>query len=322
MIRIFYKSNGQMMVSCTESDFATLSRENVLWIDLFSPTGDEKRAAEEFLDCSLQARSKAEEIESSSRFIETEKGIFTNTNFIIPGPDDYSMEAVSFILVGGGNNTTLTTIREIQLKVFSDLQRRVEAFPRQYASGFHVFLAILEQRVDLDADMIEIMSKEIAQVSQKITRGEDKINEDVLLDINQLQENTMVVRENIVDKQRMISSVFKTAKAPKALNARFETLLKDIASLINHTNFNFERLEYLQDTVLGLVNLDLNKIMKVFTLISLLLMPPTLIASFYGMNVKLPILGTEGPWDWIIVIGLMVVSVSVVYLIFRIKKWF
>lgn len=305
-----------MMVSNLESDFGNLQRDNVLWIDLFSPTGPEKRAAETFLDCSLQARSKAEEIESSSRFIETEKGIFANTNFILPGPDEYSMEAVSFILVGN----TLTTIREIQLKAFSDLQRRVEAFPKQYLNGYQVFVSLLEQRVDLDADMIEVMSKEIAQLSQKISRGEERINEDILLDINQMQENTMLVRENIVDKQRMVSSFLKTAKLPKALTGRFNVLLKDIASLINHTNFNFERLEYLQDTVLGLVNLDQNKIMKVFTFISLLLMPPTLIASFYGMNVKLPILDTFGPWDWIIVAGLMLVSVTVVYIIFKVKK--
>ncbi|MCQ2166741.1 MAG: LPXTG cell wall anchor domain-containing protein [Bacteroidales bacterium] len=318
MIQIFYKSNGQMMVSCSEADFSNITRDNVLWIDLLSPTGDEKRAAELFLNCSLQARSKAEEIESSSRFIETEDGIFANTNFILPGPDDYSMEAVSFVLIGN----TLSTIREITLKSFTDLQRRVEAFPKQFANGFQVFLALLEQRVDLDADMIEVMSKEIAQLSHKISQGEEDINEDILLDINQMQENSMLVRENIVDKQRMVSSMLKTTKVPKALQPRLNTLLKDIASLINHTNFNFERLEYLQDTVLGLVNLDQNKIMKVFTFISLLLMPPTLIASFYGMNVRLPILAAENHWDWIIIVGLMLVSVAIVYLIFKKKKLF
>ncbi len=316
MIRIFYKSNGQMMVSCTEADFTNLVREDVVWIDLLSPSGEEKKAAESFLDCSLQARSKAEEIESSSRFIETDKGIFLNTNFILPGPDDYAMEAVSFVLIGN----TIVSIREIQLKSFTDLQRRVVAFPKQYASSYHIFLSLIEQRVDLDADMIEIMSKEIAQLSRKISQGEERINEDILLDINQLQENTMVVRENIVDKQRMVSSILKTAKLPKGQQGRCNTILKDIASLINHTNFNFERLEYLQDTVLGLVNLDQNKIMKVFTVVSLMFMPPTLITSFYGMNVTLPILDTWGPWDWLLIVGYLLLSVIVVYIIFRRKK--
>lgn len=319
MIQIFYKADGQMAVFCAREDFATLSRENVLWIDLVDPTGEEKRAAEEFLDCSLQARSKAEEIESSSRFVETEKGIFANTNFIIPGPDDYSMEVVSFILVGN----TLTTIREIPLKSFTDLQRRLQAFPKLFSSGYQVFLCLLEQRVDLDADMIEVMSKEISQLSHKISQGEEKIDEDILLEINQMQENSMLVRENIVDKQRVVNSILKTTKVPKSLIPRFNTLLKDIASLINHTNFNFERLEYLQDTVLGLVNLDQNKIMKVFTLISLLLMPPTLIASFFGMNMKLPILDdVSSDWNWIIVLGVMLVSVGTVFFIFKRKNFF
>lgn len=316
MIQIFYKSDGQMMVSCKEADFATIAPESVLWIDLYAPSGEEKRSAEAFLDCSLQARSKAEEIESSSRFIETESGIFANTNFIIPGPDDYSMEAVSFILVGN----VLTTIREIQLKSFTDLQRRVQALPKQFQSGFQVFLTLMEQRVDLDADMIEVMSKEIARLSHKISQGEEKIDDSILLDINQMQENTMVVRENIVDKQRMVSSFLKTTKVPENMMTRLNTLMKDIASLINHANFNFERLEYLQDTVLGLVNLEQNKIMKVFTFISLLLMPPTLIASFYGMNVRLPIIGDASPWDWVIVAGMMFVSVTIVYIIFKVKK--
>ena len=95
-------------------------------------------------------------------------------------------------------------------------------------------------------------------------------------------------------------------------------MLKDISSLINHTNFGFERLEYLQNTVVGLINLEQNKIMKIFTLVSLLFMPPTLITGFYGMNVILPL--TDTGWDAAIVILLMLVSFSVILLIFRKRK--
>ena len=144
------------------------------------------------------------------------------------------------------------------------------------------------------------------------------MNDELLLDINQLQENTMIVRENIVDKQRMISSILKSDKTPDEVGNKLNILLKDVASLINHTNFSFERLEYLQNTVLGLINLDQNKIMKVFTLVSLLLMPPTLIASIYGMNVKLPLLG-DGK-DFIIVLSTMVVCVIAALILFRRKK--
>ena len=128
----------------------------------------------------------------------------------------------------------------------------------------------------------------------------------------------MMVRENIVDKQRMISSVLKSEKTPDEINDKLSGLLKDISSLINHTDFNFERLEYLQNTVLGLINVEQNKIMKIFTLVSLLLMPPTLVASIYGMNVQLPLLG--GIWDFIMIMALMLALVLVVIIIFRRRK--
>ena len=180
-----------------------------------------------------------------------------------------------------------------------------------------MLVGILDNRIDLDADMIELMSKELEQYSRRVSLGED-VNEDFLIDINQLQENTMMVRENIVDKQRMISSVLKSEKTPDEINDKLSGLLKDITSLINHTDFNFERLEYLQNTVLGLINLDQNKIMKVFTLVSVLLMPPTLVASIYGMNVQLPLLG--GIWDFLMIMLLMLMLVAMVIIIFRRRK--
>jgi len=313
MISIFYRMDGKIAVSQKETDLAALVREDVVWIDLFAPTGDEKHTVEDSLATEIQSRAQAEEIESSSRFSETDEAIFCNTNFLMPGPDEYTMEAVSFTIVG----PTLTTLRDVPLRSFTELQRRLCAMPRLYPNGYWVFVSILDQRVDLDADMIELMSKEIAQYSRRINEQED-INEDFLLDINQLQGNTMIVRENIVDKQRLITNLTKSDKIPTELEGRFGVLQQDISSLINHTNFSFERLEYLQDTVVGLINLEQNKIMKIFTLVSVLLMPATLIASFYGMNVHLPIEGFR--WAWLVIIGVMLLTVGVAFFVFKRKK--
>ncbi len=317
MIEIFYKENGQMMVARSEADFGKIRCGDVVWIDLCSPSGDEKRAVEAFLGTTIQSRAQAEEIESSSRFSETDQAIFANTSFLIPGPEEYSMETVSFILAG----QVLTTLRECPLRSFTDLQRRLLAFPKMYASGYIVFVSILEQRIDLDADMVELISKEIAQYNKKLNLGED-ISEEFLIDINQLQDNTMLIRENIVDKQRMVSSILKSTKYPSELQPKFNVLLKDISSLINHTNFSFERLEYLQNTVIGIINLDQNKIMKVFTLVSLMLMPPTLIASFFGMNVSFGRFMSESGWAWFIIVGLMLLSFFVIFWIFKQRKMF
>ena len=313
MIDIFYRTNGTIEMSQSEADLLKIRREDVIWIDLFGPTGEEKRATEDFLGTMIQNRAQAEEIESSSRFTETEKAIFANTNFLMPGPDEYTMETVSFTIV----DNILTTLRDFPLRSFTELQRRIVAMPQSYPNGYTVFASIMDQRVDLDADMIELMSKEISQYSKRINQQED-IDEDFLLDINQLQENTMLVRENIVDKQRLISNMLRSDKYPKDLHRRFSVLLQDINSLINHTNFGFERLEYLQDTVVGLINLDQNKIMKIFTLVSVLLMPPTLVASFYGMNVPMPLM--DKSWMWVLLLGVMLLTVALVLFLFKRNK--
>ena len=317
MIEIFYKDNGQMMVSQSDADLATISYDNVIWIDLFSPSGEEKRAVERFLGTTIQNRAQAEEIEISSRFSETDQAIFANTSFLIPGPDEYTEETVSFILT----DNILTTLRECPLKSFTDLQRRLMAFPKIYDSGHVAFLSILENRIDLDADMVELLSKEINQYNRKVSVGED-ISEEFLIDINIIQENTMLIRENIIDKQRVISSILKSANYPKEYQPRLNVLLKDISSLINHTDFGFERLEYLQNTVLGIINLDQNKIMKVFTLVSLMLMPPTLIASFFGMNVSFGGFFTNSGWAWVIIVVMMLLSFFVIFRVFKSRNMF
>ena len=319
MLNIFYRENGKIGVSQSEKDFARITLENTVWIDLVDPSGAEKRAVESFLGTEIQSRAQAEEIESSSRYFETDDAIFANTNFLTPGAEEYMMQAVSFTLV----DNTLTTLREVPLRSFTELQRRLQVNPKQYPSGFTVFATILDQRVDLDADMIEILSKEISQYAKRINEEED-IDQELLLDISQMQENTMVVRENVVDKQRLISNLMRSTKVPRNLENRLNVLLQDISSLLNHTSFCFERLEYLQDTVLGLINLEQNKIMKVFTVVSVFLMPPTLIAGFYGMNVRLPMINADDPnanfWNWIIILGVMALSCVAIWIVFKRKK--
>ena len=319
MLNIFFRENGKIGVSQSEKDFARITLENTVWIDLVDPSGAEKRAVESFLGTEIQSRAQAEEIESSSRYFETDDAIFANTNFLTPGAEEYMMQAVSFTLV----DQTLTTLREVPLRSFTELQRRLQVNPKQYPSGYTVFATILDQRVDLDADMIELLSKEISQYAKRINEEED-IDQELLIDISQLQENTMMVRENVVDKQRLISNLMRSTKVPQSLEPRLNVLLQDISSLINHTNFCFERLEYLQDTVLGLINLDQNKIMKVLAVVSLFMMPPTLIAGFYGMNVRLPMIAADEPnssfWNWIIILGIMALSCFVIWIFFKKKK--
>lgn len=315
MIKIFYRKDGKIESCQSETELAVISKNAVLWIDLLQPSGDQKRAVEAYLGTEIQSRAEAEEIESSSRFSEEDGVIFANTNFLSPADDQMLMDPVSFIVAGG----ILTTVREIPLRSIDTLQLKVQALPEQFPDGFTVFLSIMDRRVDLDADIVELISKDVSRFSRRINQMED-INEKFLLDINQLQQNAMYVRENIVDKQRLISNVLKSRLCPKDPDFRQDLgiILQDIASLINHITFTFERLEYMQDTVVGIINLDQNRIMKIFTFVSLLLMPATLVASFYGMNVKLPL--ADNPFAWVFTVLLMVLLAVAVWYFFKRRK--
>lgn len=313
MIRIFHRSGSEILLSSSKEMLDSLRREDVIWIDLIEPTGEEKRAAEAFSNAQIQSRAQAEEIESSSRFHEAGGIIFANTNFLSPTGSDMSMDPVSFILAP----YTLTTLREIPIRSFELLSNKIQARPELYKTGFSVFVEIMDKRVDLDADLVELISQETSQFSKRINQQED-INEEFLLDINQLQENAMVIRENVVDKQRILGNILKSDLFPDSLDKRFSIILQDITSLIAHINFTFERLEYLQDTVVGIINLEQNRIMKLFTLISLLLMPATLLASFYGMNVKLPFESFNLAWLYILLMMIFIIVGVVFY--FKKKK--
>ncbi len=317
MIQVFYKSRGQITTTSDVKELTeNLGFDDVLWIDLYEPSAVETNSVEEFLETTLQSREQAEEIESSSRYSETDTAIFANTDFISPGPDSYSEESVSFVISEG----VLVTTRQAPLRTFTEFQRRMLNSYKLYPTGYHIFVAIMEGRVDLDADMIEVMAKEIEKYGQNISVGA-KVNEDFLLDINQMQENTMKVRENIVDKQRIVTAVLRSDKFPSDIRPRLEVLVNDIVSLLSHTNFNFERLEYLQNTVLGLINLEQNKIVRILTFVQILFMPPTLIAGIYGMNIKLPIFGEfNGLADFLLILVIMLISVFLASFLLRRKK--
>ena len=123
MITIFYRLGGKLLMSQSETELSKLSTKDVLWIDILAPTSEEKHSVDDFLGLVIQSRAQAEEIESSSRFSENERAIFANTNFLMPGPEDYTMEAVSFTFV----DNCMTTLRDVPLRSFTELQRRIMA---------------------------------------------------------------------------------------------------------------------------------------------------------------------------------------------------
>ncbi|MFI3298270.1 MAG: magnesium/cobalt transporter CorA [Rikenellaceae bacterium] len=316
MITLYLKSLNKVVTDPDYTLFDELTSKELLWIDLLDPTPRERKTVENFFDFELQSREQAEEIETSSRYNESEHYIQCNSNFSILKEDGFIIEPVSFTLIEG----VLVSMRSCYLRTFAEASRKLQISYRSFTTGYPILISLLEARIDLDADMVEIMSKKIATLSTASAKMDKSVEKDLLLQINRLQEDTMLLRETIFDRQRLLSGVQRSERFPKDIRPRVDIMLKDINSLLNHADFNFERLEFLQDMYMGLINIEQNKIIKMFTVLSVVFMPPTLIASAYGMNFSfMPELKWE--YGYLFAIGLMLVSVGAILLFFKRKKW-
>lgn len=308
-VRLFYHKDNIIRLSRSIEFLKTKAINSFLWIDLNNVDEDIEYELEDYLKIYIQEEEEMIEIEMSSRYIETSDSLVINSNFLL---DNFEKEAVSFIL----KNDLLITVRDEDLLSFHEVVKRLMANPKSYPTGFHVFVALFETRVEIDADMIENMTQRITELSNSIQDADEAI----LLEIKDLQEKTMLLRENIIDKQRSVSNMLKSEIIPHDLHGKLSILIKDINSLLEHIKFSFDRLDYLQDTFLGFVNIEQNKIIKMFTVISVIFMPPTLIASIYGMNfIDMPEINWKFGYEFSI--GLMIAAVVIILYYFKRKKW-
>jgi magnesium transporter len=316
MLRIYYKKNTRL---AKETDLDTLREiplESLVWVDLQNPTIEEKVTIETYFDIKYSSEEESQEIESSSRFSEMDQEIIINSNFLSIRKDGFEYCPVSIILEKG----ILFTYRDDDLKTFGEAVKRIKANPTLYINGFQILNTILETCIDQDADLIENIAREISELNKSLTAANEKVDEEDLLKISSLQNDNMMLRENIIDKQRMMSALLKSSTFPQEYMGVLRIMIKDISSLLEHNKFAFERLEYLQDTFMGLINIEQNRIIKIFTVATVAFMPPTLIASIYGMNFKMM---PELDWQYgyLVAIFFMIISSLGTLIYFKRKKW-
>lgn len=315
MIRVYTLSKGRIDQHKNPplEEIPTLS--NVVWIDLQSPSAQEKEFIEKRFSIEFFTNQEQQEIESSSRFIETEETIEINLGFAAIDTE-VNVQNITFILRGN----ILFTYRQGDIKTFAEAVRRLKTMNAETKEhGLDIFLTILEARIDSDADLIESINRRINLISKALI-SRKSLEEDLLLGIAQLQENVMLLHQTITEKQRVVSSLIRIPEFNKIENERLTIVIRDIASLLQHSQFSSERLEYLQNTFLGLVNIEQNQVIKIFTVVTVVFMPPTLIASIYGMNFKfMPELGWTAGYPF--AIALMIISSLLFLWYFKRKKW-
>ena len=326
MITIYLKQYNKIIRNADPKLFDELWYDDILWIDLLNPTIKEQKAVEGFMEISLQTKQQVEEIESTSKYSETENAIISNSNFFVPTGDSFVVQPVSFII---SNEGVLVSVRTAEFRTFREAEKRLQMSYRSFSTGYHLFISLLEVRIDYDADLVEMIAKQVAALSKDIN-SEDSIDKKVIHRINALLESTMLLRENIFDRQRVLSGILRSERFPNDIYPRLQLMIKDVNSLINHADFSFQRLDYIQDAALGLINIEQNEIVKIFSVAAVIFMPATLVASIYGMNFHaMPELdwvytfpdGTTVPLGYLFAIGLMILFSAGTIWFFRYKKW-
>ena len=325
MVTVYFK-DGNIKPDFSVRQLEASDLRDVLWIDLTSPDEEERHAVENLLSVKLLTRQQAEEIETTSKYSETADVILVNSNYYIDKGKTYETEPVSFIITREG---LLVSYHQLKLSAFEDVEKRMRLHPDDNKNGYGVFMTIFEAIIDYDADMEELLTREITRLSKVITSSTN-IDKAILHRINELQEKSTALREDVYDVERIVNAIIRSKRFPGDSEVRISLMNRDAESLINHGDISFARLDYLQDTAMGLINIEQNEIVKILSVAAVIFMPPTLIASIYGMNFKLM---PELDWIWtapngwvlpagyIFAIIMMVVVTLMTYWYFRYKKW-
>jgi magnesium transporter len=300
--------------------------EGTVWIDLLSPTPEEDRAVESAVGVMIPTREEMVEIEPSSRlYIENGVRYMTATLICHADTETPKTTVVTFILAGG----RLVTVRYDEPRPFAMLGGRLSRASPPTATGESILIDLLDAIIDRAADILERVGADVDGVSQTIfersisTHEAQGTYQEVLKTIGKKGDLNSKVRESMVSIGRLVLFLANEAeglKLQKDQRSLVKSMARDTASLADHTTFLANKITFLLDATLGMVSLEQNNVIKIFSVVAVVLLPPTMIASIYGMNFRhMPEL--EWPFGYPFALLLMLASAILPYQYFKWRKW-
>lgn len=300
--------------------------EGAIWIDLVAPTLAEDKMVERALGVAVPTREEMLEIEVTSRlYIENGARYMTATLMCQSESKSPKTTAVTFILAGH----RLITVRFDEPRPFTIVSNKLSRNCPPHPTGETVMMDLLDAVIDRAADILERISADVDQVSTDIFDQANsglmqaKPSSSIFVDIGRKGSLTSKVRESLVSIGRLVLYVANEAegmKWPKEQRALLKGMQRDVASLSDHATYLSNKIQFLLDAILGVVNLQQNNIIKIFSVAAVVFMPPTLIASIYGMNFHtMPELSWEFGYPF--AIGLIAVAAVLPYFFFKWRKW-
>ena len=325
MFSVFVPSESSLK-KVTVTDLDALP-ETAVWIDLVKPTAAEDKAVERLAGIAVPTREDMQEIEISSRlYVENSARYMTSTLMCAADTENPRTTAVTFILA----SHRLVTVRYDEPRPFVLVENKLARSCAAGITGEMVLMELLDAVIDRNADILERAGGEMDAISHQIFEpegaartGHAKRYSDILIAIGRKGDLTSKVRESLVSIGRVVTFVAASVdgvKWSKEMREQLKTMQRDVISLTDHASYLSNKITFILDAMLGVVNLEQNNIIKLFSVMAVVLMPPTLIASIYGMNFKIM---PELEWEhgYPLAVLMMLLAAVAPYMYFRWKKW-
>lgn len=291
-----------------------------IWVDLVAPTPEIRAWVGRFFDVQLPNPSNLTDLEASARFYVEDNGeIHLHSDFLLDTKEGSRNVAVALIL----HRDILFTVRTEELPIFRLQRLRARTQPGYVSDGKDVLLDLYAADAEYSADALEDVYAALEEVSKHVlgTKVTDSEAANILADIAREEDLNGRIRRNVHDTRRAVSFLTrgKFLNADQLEDAR--QILRDIESLDGHTSFLFGKINFLMDATVGFININQNKIIKIFSVASVAMLPPTLIASIYGMNFHNGFPELEWRYGYPFSLALMFVSVAIPFWFFLKKGW-
>ena len=319
MINLFVLQNGRLSQEQVEDRNELLQYANPIWIDVVDPEEEELIWIKEAFGVLLPELDDLGDLEASARYFEADDGhLHIRTDFLLDEEETSRNVRVAFVLT----KQVLFSIHDEDLPVFRLVRLRARLRPGSVSNAKDVLLDLYSTDAEYSADALEEVYENLEQAGKRVLS--DSINDadaaEVLETIAKEEDTNGRIRRNVMDTRRALSFLMRSKLLSDEQQEEARQILRDIDSLENHTAFLFDKINFLMDATVGFINLNQSKIIKIFSVVSVALMPPTLLASVWGMNFRyMPEL--EQTWGSPVAIISLVISAMIPLGYFRPKGW-
>lgn len=319
MINLFVLQNGRLSQEQVEDRNELLQHANPIWIDLVDPEEEELSWIKEAYGVLLPELDDLGDLEASARYFEADDGhLHIRTDFLLDEDETSRNVRVAFVMT----KQILFSIHDEDLPVFRLVRLRARLRPGSVSNAKDVLLDLYSTDAEYSADALEEVYENLEQAGKRVLQDDitDADAEEVLETIAKEEDTNGRIRRNVMDTRRALSFMMRSKLLSDEQQEEARQILRDIDSLENHTAFLFDKINFLMDATVGFINLNQSKIIKIFSVVSVALMPPTLLASIWGMNYRyMPEL--DWPLGYPMAIMVMMISAIIPLWYFRHKGY-